>query len=326
MTAPLWLWVAFSAFVLIAVLLDLVVFHRGTERISFRDATVTSAVWIGMALVFAGGLFAAGESAAGGEFLAGYTIEKALSIDNVFVFALLLGAFAVPEGAQNRVLTLGILAALVLRAVFILVGAELLDAFAWAAYAFGLLLIVTGVRMALHRDEHGDPADGLIVRGLRRVLPMTSGFHADRMWVRGADAAPGGRPPLAGRWVATPLFLVFAAIMTTDIVFALDSIPAIFAITSSPFIVFAANAFALLGLRALYFMLAGAMARFAYLKAGLALVLVFVGAKFIWGELVGKVPAEVSLPVIFILVGGSIGLSLWRTRPGGGSPSPAPSP
>ncbi|HEU4974179.1 MAG TPA: TerC family protein [Baekduia sp.] len=335
----LWMWLAFVAFLVIMLALDLFVFHRHAHAVSFREATAFSALWIGLGLAFGLVVLIFGGSQAGGEYFAGYLIEKALSVDNVFVFALIFGWFAVPVEFQHRVLFWGVIGALALRAVFIAVGAELLETYDFFVYVFGVLLIATGVRMALHRDEEVHPERNPVLRLLRRRVAMTDRYHGQRFWIRRRELAADERPAhgrlLAGTWVATPLLAVLVVIETTDVIFAVDSIPAIFAITTDTFIVFTSNAFALLGLRALYFMLAGAMQRFIYLKTGLALILVFVGGKFIYGDLVGKVPITVSLPVIALVVAVSIGASLYATRGGrgrdgdgdagaGGAPGAAP--
>ncbi|MGE5409296.1 MAG: TerC family protein [Syntrophothermus sp.] len=312
----IWAWLALVAVIAVALALDLLVFHRDAHEVSMREATIYSAVWVALGIGFGVVVLLAMGAESGGEYFAGYLIEKALSIDNVFVFALIFGYLAIPARYQHRVLFWGVVGALVMRAVFIALGSELLESYDFVVYLFGALLIFTGVRMALGRSHPVDLDRSLASRILRRILPVSSALHGSRFLVRAGDLA---RPPARGRaliagWVATPLLLALVAVETADLVFALDSIPAIFAITTSPFIVFASNAFALLGMRALYFMLAGAIRRFVYLKAGLALVLVFVGAKFIYGDLVGKVPIEVSLPVIFVIVAVSIIASLWVTR------------
>ena len=330
MTAPLWLWVAFSAFLVAMLLLDLLVLHREAHEVSLREATLLSAPWVGLALVFAAGMFLLAGAQAGTEFLTGYVIEKSLSVDNVFIFALILSTFAVPPRYQARVLLWGIVGALILRAVFIAVGAELLDSYSWVVYAFAALLIVTGIRLAIGKHEQIQPERNPLVRLMRRVIPITRDFHGERLWVRRTEIAEGesvtDRRPLLGVWVGTPMLAVLATVMTTDVIFALDSIPAIFAITTSTFIVFTANAFALMGLRALYFMLAGAMERFVYLNIGLAFTLVFVGSKFIYTDLVAKPPAWISLTVIALAVGIAIAASLWRTRDRGDvGAAPAPS-
>ncbi len=285
------------------LLLDLLVLARGSREISFRQATILSIFWIILALLFGVAVFIVAGPARGGEYLAGYVIEKSLSVDNVFVFALIFSYFAVPARYQYRVLFWGVVGALVLRGVFVLVGAELLERYDWMIYIFGVFLVYTGIRMAFHRDAEVHPERNPLLRGLRRLVPITSDFQDDRFFVR-----------KAGKLFATPLLAVIVVVGTTDVVFAVDSIPAIFAITSSSFVVWSANAFAVLGLRPLYFMLAGMIDRFVYLQAGLSVVLVFVGVKFLVSDLVGKVPIWVSLPFIATVVTVSILASLWKTR------------
>ncbi|WP_240432518.1 TerC family protein [Rubrobacter indicoceani] len=300
---PLWAWVGFTAFIVLLLVVDLLVLGRGTREISFRFASVLSLFWIGVALIFGVIIFVFAGPERGGEYFAGYIVEKSLSVDNVFVFALIFGYFAVPARYQYRVLLWGIIGALVLRGVFILVGAGLLERYDWMVYVFGVFLIYTGIRMALHDNAEVNPEKNPVLRLVRRVVPMTDEFQEENFFVRHK-----------GKLLATPLFAVIVVIGTTDVVFAVDSIPAIFAITSSAFIVWSANAFAVLGLRPLYFMLAGMMERFVYLSVGLSIILVFVGVKFIWGDLFGKVPISVSLPFIALVVTGSIAASLWKTR------------
>jgi tellurite resistance protein TerC len=292
--------------VLIAVLLafDLLVFGRGSREISFRRASVLSVFWIGLALLFGVVVFLVAGPERGGEYFAGYIVEKSLSVDNVFVFALIFSYFAVPARYQYRVLLWGVVGALVLRGFFIAIGAELLDRYGWMVYVFGAFLIYTGIRMAFHRDAEVNPERNPVLRLVRRVIPMTKDFKDDRFFVRHG-----------GKVMATPLLAVIIMVGTTDVVFAVDSIPAIFAITSSAFVVWSANAFAVLGLRPLYFMLAGMMDRFVYLSIGLSVILIFVGAKFFYsGIFDAKVPIWVSLPFIATVVTISIGASLYKTR------------
>ncbi|MGI8648924.1 MAG: TerC family protein [Rubrobacter sp.] len=300
---PLWAWVGFTALIVVLLILDLLILGRGARVISFRLASFLSLFWICLALVFGVVVFVFAGPERGGEYFAGYIVEKSLSVDNVFVFALIFSYFAVPASYQYRVLLWGIIGALVLRGVFILIGAELLERYDWIVYVFGVFLIYTGIRMALHDSAEVDPEKNPVLKLVRRFVPMTSEFQEESFFVRHK-----------GKLLATPLFAVIVVIGTTDVVFAVDSIPAIFAITSSAFIVWSANAFAVLGLRPLYFMLAGMMERFVYLNIGLSIVLVFVGVKFIWSDLFGKVPISVSLPFIALVVGGSILASLWKTR------------
>jgi tellurite resistance protein TerC len=300
---PVWTWVGFTGLIFALLLLDLLVLARGSRRISFRQATLLSLFWIVLALLFGVAVFVVAGPTRGGEYLAGYLLEKSLSVDNVFVFALIFSYFAVPTRYQYRVLFWGVVGALVLRGVFVLVGAELLERYDWMIYAFGVFLVYTGIRMAFHRDAEVHPERNPVLRVVRRLVPMTHDFQDEKFFVR-----------KAGKLFATPLFAVIVIVGTTDVVFAVDSIPAIFAITSSSFVVWSANAFAVLGLRPLYFMLAGMMERFVYLQAGLSVVLVFVGVKFLISDLVGKVPIWVSLPFIVTAVSVSILASLWRTR------------
>jgi tellurite resistance protein TerC len=300
---PLWAWGGFTALVVALLILDLAVLARGSREISFRQAALLSAFWVGVAVAFGVVLFFVAGAGRAAEYFAGYIVEKSLSVDNVFVFALIFSYFAVPSRYQYRVLFWGIVGALVLRGVFILIGAELLERFDWIVYVFGAFLIYTGIRMALHREVEVHPERNPVLRLVRRFVPMTKSFEGERFFVR-----------RSGKLLATPLFAVITVVMTTDVIFAVDSIPAIFGITSSAFIVWSTNAFAVLGLRPLYFMLAGMMERFVYLNLGLSVVLVFVGGKFIWSELFGKVPIWVSLPFIATAIGVSIAASLWKTR------------
>ena len=303
---PTWAWVGFTALVVLLLVLDLFAFARGSREISFRRATALSVFWIAVALIFGVAVWVVAGPQRGGEYFAGYIIEKSLSVDNVFVFALIFSYFAVPARYQYKVLFWGVVGALVLRGVFVLAGAGLLERYDWMIYVFGVFLIYTGIRMALHRDAKVHPERNPLLRLLRRLVPMTQDFEGEGFFVR--------RGPGRGKRYATPLLAVIVVVMTTDVVFAVDSIPAIFAITSSTFVVWTANAFAVLGLRPLYFMLAGMIERFVYLQAGLSVVLVFVGLKFVISDLVGKVPIWVSLPFIATVVAASILASLWKTR------------
>jgi tellurite resistance protein TerC len=294
------MWGAFVAFIVAMLAFDLFVLHREAHEVSFKEAGIWSAVWVALGLAFGGLVWAWQGAELAGQYYAGYLIEKSLSIDNVFVFALVFSYFAVPKMYQHRVLFWGVLGALVFRAIFIAAGAALLERFHWMIYVFGLFLVLTGIKMFLTRASHMDPGRNPVLRAMRRVVPITEEYVGQRMILR-----------RAGRWVATPLLAVLVVIETTDIIFAVDSIPAIFAVTDEPFIVFTSNAFAILGLRALYFLLAGMMDRFAYLKVGLAAVLVFVGAKMLLAD-VWHTPIWLSLGVIAGLIGGSVVWSLWR--------------
>lgn len=302
-TFPLWAWAGFLVLLALLLVLDLAVLARGAKVISFRRAAGLSAFWIGVAVLFGLALLVVAGAERGGEYFAGYLVEKSLSVDNVFVFALIFTYFAVPDEYQYRVLFWGIVGALILRGVFVLIGAELLNRYEWMVLVFGAFLIYTGLRMAFHRDSEVHPERNPVLRLVRRLVPMTKDFHGENFFTRHS-----------GKLMATPLFAVIIVVGTTDVVFAVDSIPAIFAITSSAFIVWTANAFAVLGLRPLYFMLAGMMDRFVYLQTGLAVILVFVGAKFIYSYFFGKLPIWISLPFIAAVVAVSIGASLYKTR------------
>jgi tellurite resistance protein TerC len=296
-----WAWATFIAFLVGVLGVDLFLFHRGEGEVSLREAAWWSAVWLVLGLGFAAIVWLWQGSEPAAEYLAGYAIERALSVDNVFVFALLIGFFAVPAADQHRVLLWGVLGALVLRAGFIAGGLALLDAFHWMIYLFGGFLVVTGIRMATHRTEDIHPDRNPVLRAVRRLVPMTEGYRGRRLSVREG-----------GRRMATPLVAVLVAVATTDVVFAVDSIPAVFAVTRDPFIVFSSNAMAVLGLRALFFLLAGMMSRFRYLQAGLAVVLVLVGAKMLASDVV-HVPIWMSLLLIGVSIVGSLLLSLRRT-------------
>ncbi len=299
----LWMWVGFLAFVLGMLALDLGVFHRRAHAVSMKEAAVWSAVWVALALAFNGLLWAAFGAERGMAFLPGYFIEKALSVDNIFVFVLIFGAFSVPAAYQHRVLFWGIFGALLMRALFVALGSALIANFHWVIYLFGAFLVATGAKMLVLRNQTFDPRANPVFRLFRRLVPAVEDFHG-----------PAFTVVQGGRRFATPLLLVLVAVELTDLVFAVDSVPAIFAVTRDPFIVFTSNIFAMLGLRSLYFLLAGAVGRFRLLKIGLALVLVFVGAKMLLAG-VFKIPVAWSLGVIAALVGGSMLASRWVPRP-----------
>jgi TerC family integral membrane protein len=304
------LWIGFIAFVLAMLGLDLGVFNRKAHEVRVREALVWTAVWISLALLFNLGVYVWFGPERALEFLSGYVIEKALSVDNLFVFIVVFSVFAVPAKLQHRVLFWGILGALVMRAIFIVLGAALLQKFHWVGYLFGVFLIFTGVKLMLQRAGEVHPERNPLFRLFRRLVPAVNDYRGGRFTV-----------VEAGKRHATPLLLVLVAIEAADIVFAVDSIPAIFAITKDPFIVFTSNIFAILGLRALYFALAGMMGKFHYLKVGLSLVLVFVGGKMLAAG-VYKIPVLASLGVIAALLGGAVAASL--LRPPRGEPSAHP--
>jgi tellurite resistance protein TerC len=297
-----WLWAGFVAAVLALLALDLGIFHRSDRALPAREALGWVAVWAALALAFDGLVWwrFGGDRAL--EFLTGYLIEASLSVDNLFVFVLVFASFRIPAHLQHRVLFWGILTALALRAAMILGGAALLGRFGWLIYAFGAFLLVTGLKLLFHRGPERPPEHGLAFRALRRLVPATHDLHGNRFFVR-----------LDGRRVATPLFLALALIEISDVVFAVDSVPAIFGVTLDPFIVFTSNVFAILGLRSMYFAIASLLGRFEHLKVGLALVLVFIGVKMGLSAWV-HVPALASLAVVVGLLGGSMLYSLLRTR------------
>jgi TerC family integral membrane protein len=305
-----WVWAAFIAFLVVVIAADLFLFHRGEGEVSLAEAGWWSAIWLGLGVGFALVVLVGMGPELAGQYLAGYAIERALSIDNVFVFALLIGYFAVPARDQHRVLLWGVVAALVLRAGFIAGGLALLGAFHWMIYVFGALLLGTGIRMATHRAEDVHPERNPVLRAVRRLVPTTDAYRGHRLLVKEG-----------GRRLATPLLAVLIAVAITDVVFAVDSIPAVFAVTRDPFIVFSSNAMAVLGLRALYFLLSGMMSRFRFLQTGLAVVLVMVGAKMLVSDVV-HIPVWLSLSMILVVIGGSMGLSLLPGR-ATGAPAPA---
>jgi tellurite resistance protein TerC len=306
-----WLWGGFTLFVLAMLALDLGVFHRTAHVIGPREALGWSVFWIALALVFNAGVFRWFGPERGLEFLTGYLIEKALSVDNIFVFLVIFSYFAVPGAYRHRVLFWGVLGAIVFRVIFIVLGAALLAVFHWVVYVFGGLLVVTGVKLLRSPDQEVHPERNPALRLVRRLLPVTATYEGPRFFVR-----------RGGRLYATPLLLVLAVVEATDIVFAIDSIPAIFAVTTDPFIVYTSNIFAILGLRALFFLLAGFIERFHYLKVGLALVLMFVGMKMIGSE-VYTIPIGLSLAVVAGLIGGSVVFSLRRPPAAPATPAPA---
>ena len=299
-----WLWVAFTAFVLIVLTLDLAVFHRKAHAVSTREAGIWTAVWVSLALLFGAGIYKFMGRQPALEFLTGYVVEEALSVDNLFVFILIFSYFRVPPSLQHRVLFWGIFGALVMRGIMIAAGAILIERFHWITYVFGAFLVVTGIRMASHDETDIEPESNPVIKLVRRLIPVTKRYHGQHFFVR----EPWGRGGQL-RLVATPLFVVLVLVETTDLVFAVDSIPAVFGVTRDPFLVYTSNVFAVLGLRALYFLLAGVIEKFHYLKLGLALVLVFVGAKMLAADFF-PVPIGVSLAVIASVLAVSVVASL----------------
>lgn len=297
--ANTWLWIGFNAFVLLMLALDLGVFHRKEHKVTFREAISWSAVWIVLALIFNGWIYYAQGKEKALEFLTGYLIEKSLSVDNIFVFVLLFSFFKVPEQYRHRVLFWGVLGALLMRAGFIAAGAVLIEKFHWIIYVFGAFLVFTGYKMLKKKTEDMHPEDNPLVRWFVKRGKVTSDYHGKKFFVH-----------INGQKLATPLFLCLLSVEFTDLIFAVDSIPAIFAITKDPFIVYTSNVFAILGLRSLYFALEGIITRFPYLRYGLALILIFIGLKMLAVD-VYKMPVVVSLAVIATILLTSI---FWKGK------------
>jgi tellurite resistance protein TerC len=312
MDTPIWLWIGFNVFVLAMLALDLGVFHRKAHAVSGKEALTWSVVWISLALVFNAVIYFYWDRMmpdstytnrdAALAFFTGYLIEKSLSVDNIFVFILIFSFFGVPAAYQHRVLFWGILGALIMRGTLIAVGAALLHEFHWIIYLFGAFLIFTGIRMAWNHEENVQPDKNPVVKFFRRFMPVTETFEKDQFFVR-----------RFGRLMATPLFLILLVVESTDLIFAVDSIPAIFAVTQDPFIVYTSNVFAILGLRALYFLLANVMDQFQYLKFGLSAVLIFIGVKMVIVDFY-KIPITVSLGVVASILTISILASLWKAK------------
>ena len=295
-----WAWAVTLAIFATLIAVDLIA-TRKPGRDGMRAAAVLSGLWVAAGLAFGGFLWLWRGQATAGEYFASYLLEKALSVDNIFVFVLLFASLAVPAALQRRVLYLGVVGALVLRGGFIAAGGALIEHLSWIFYAFGALVLLAGVRMFRAGDAVA-PRENLVVRGLRRVLPISDGYDGGRFLTRSG-----------GQIMATPLLVALVAIEVTDVVFALDSIPAVFGVTRDLFVVFTSNAFAVLGLRALYFLLAGSIERFCYLRQGLAVLLAFIGTKMLLSPFI-HLPVTLSLAVIAVVVGTAVTASLWRDR------------
>jgi tellurite resistance protein TerC len=296
-------WIGFAVLVVAVLAIDLGVFNRKAHVVKPREALIWTGVWVALALGFNVFVWQRFGSTAAEEFITGYAIEKALSVDNLFVMYAVFTAFSIPAIHQHRVLFWGILGAVVMRAIMVVAGAALLARFHWLIFLFGGFLIVTGLKMLVRKDDRPHPENSRLLRSFKKFMPITHELHGGHMFVR-----------VAGVLTATPLFMALVVIEASDAVFAVDSIFAIFAVTTDPFIVLTSNIFAILGLRSLYFVLSGAAERFKYVQPGLALVLVFVGVKMAISDWV-KIPVLISLGVIIFLVGGSILASILRTSP-----------
>jgi tellurite resistance protein TerC len=288
-TVPIWAWAAFAGFVVAMLALDLFVLHRHAREVSLKEAGIWSAVWVAIGLGFGGLLWAWEGGGIAQAYLAGYLIEKSLSLDNVFVFAVIFSAFAIPVRYQHRVLMAGVIGALLMRGAFIAAGVTLLEAFHPVIYLFGAILLFAAVRM-LRGGNHPQPQRGRVLRVVQRILPATEQFHGQRFLIRDG-----------GRVLATPLLVVLIVVEATDVIFAIDSVPAVLAVTTDPFVVYTSNVFALLGMRALYFLLAGAAARFRYLQPGLAIILAAVAVKMLTADLY-QVPTWASPAFIAVVL------------------------
>ena len=308
---PLWLWLSFLGIVALMLAIDLGVVHRKSKEIGVKESLLTSAVYILLGVAFGGWIWWHMGATAGINYLTGFVVEKSLAMDNVFVIAMIFTYFSVPRIYQHRVLFWGILGVIVLRAIMIGVGAALVERFSWVLYVFAAFLILTGVKMWLSADKEYDVAANPVLKFVRRHFRVTDALHGEHFWIKQADPRTGK----AG-WYMTPLMLALLMVEIVDVVFAVDSVPAIFAITTDPFIVYTSNIFAILGLRALYFALAAMVDRFHYLKYALAVLLVFIGSKIFVADALGlaKIPPVASLSVTFAILAAGIGWSLWKTR------------
>ena len=306
---PAWVWLTFFGIVVALLAFDLGVLHKDDKEIGVRESLLLSAGYISAALIFGAWVWWYLGAQSGMDYYTGFMIEKSLSMDNVFVIALIFSFFAIPRQYQHRVLFWGILGVIVLRAIMIGLGATLVSQFSWVLYLFGAFLIFTGIKMWIIADHVPDIANNPLLKFLKRHMRVTDGLRGNAFWVQEPD-------PAGGKVVrfATPLLLALVLVEFVDLVFAVDSVPAIFAITTDPFIVYTSNIFAILGLRALYFALAAMIHRFKYLKYALALVLVFIGTKIFLVGIIGKVPPAISLSVTFGLIAGGVLVSLWKTR------------
>jgi len=303
LNVDLWVWAVFLGVVVVLLVADLLLVHKTAHVISTKEAAIESAIWISIGVAFTFVVWGAWGGQAAGEYISGYLIEKSLSVDNVFVWAIIMSYFAVPRAFQFRVLFWGVFGALVLRFVFILVGSSLLNRFEWMLFVFGGFLLVTAVRLLRHEDEEIHPENNPVLKLVRRAVPSTSEYHGQAMFIKDA-----------GKRLATPLFAVLVVIETSDVIFAVDSIPAILAVSRDTFIVFSSNAFAILGLRALYFLLADLRDKFDYLQPGLAVILGFVGVKMIVSHWY-HIPTAISLGVIALVLAVAIVASIKLQRP-----------
>ena len=301
-TQTLWPWIGFNALVLALLIFDLGVFHRKAHAVSLKEAALWSVIWITLAMLFNAGIYLFKGSDAAIQFFTGYLVEKSLSVDNIFIFVLLFSAFQVPAAYQHRVLFWGILGALIMRGILIALGVVLLEQVHWIIYLFGVFLIFTGLKMLVQKETEIHPEKNPLLKLARRWLPVTDTYVEERFIVR-----------RAGQWMVTPLLLVLLVVESTDLLFAVDSIPAVFAITRDPFIVYTSNVFAILGLRSLYFLFAGVIDKFHYLKLALAVILCYVGVKMVLTDLY-HIPTVLSLAIIAFVLGIAVVASVIRSQ------------
>ena len=301
-TQTLWPWIGFNALVLALLIFDLGVFHRKAHAVSLKEAALWSVIWITLAMLFNAGIYLFKGSDAAVQFFTGYLVEKSLSVDNIFIFVLLFSAFQVPSAYQHRVLFWGILGALIMRGILIAIGVVLLEQVHWIIYLFGVFLIFTGLKMLVQKETEIHPEKNPLLKLARRWLPVTDTYVEERFIVR-----------RAGQWMVTPLLLVLLVVESTDLLFAVDSIPAVFAITRDPFIVYTSNVFAILGLRSLYFLFAGVIDKFHYLKLALAVILCYVGVKMVLTDLY-HIPTVLSLAIIAFVLGIAVVASVIRSQ------------
>lgn len=307
----LWMWLAFLSLVILLLVLDLGLLHKQSREIGIRESFLLSAFYIGLGLAFGGFVWVQNGAQAGLEYLTGFVVEKSLAMDNIFVIAMIFGAFSIPRAYQHRVLLYGILGVIILRGIMIAAGAAVVENYHWVLYIFAAFLVFTGIKMLFAADHQTDVEANPVLKMLRRYLPITNGLRGEHFMVREPDEKTGKL-----KTFVTPLLLALIMVELADLVFAVDSIPAVFAITTDPFVVYTSNIFAILGLRALYFALAELMNRFVYLKYALSVVLIFIGSKIFVADMLGiaKIPPMLSLSVTVGILAVGIGSSLWATR------------
>jgi tellurite resistance protein TerC len=312
MDHSIWLWIGFALFTLTMLALDLGVFHRRSHEVSLKEALTWSAAWVTLALLFNLGVYFWMDGKKALEFLTGYVVELSLSMDNLFVFLLIFAYFRVPAKYQHKTLFWGIIGALIMRAIFVGAGVALIAKFHWVIYLFGFILVVSGIKMGIQKDKEVHPERNVVIKLFRRIMPVTPEYRDGRFFVKEGKT-----------WLATPLLLVVLMLETTDLVFAVDSVPAVLAITKDPFIVYTSNVFAILGLRSMFFALSGVMKLFAYLHYGLSAVLVFVGTKMLLSGIF-PIPTLISLAVILALLAGAIIASIYYPPRPQNEEKPAP--